>query len=87
MDDVLHCCVCLEQYNAQKHIPLLLPCKHTLCSSCLETKAISTCPLCRQHLNLMDAGLQTHTQLLSILRNKIPSPSSFPIGNERNRHL
>ena len=45
------CCVCEEAYNLEERKPLLLPCSHTFCRSCLN-KLKSTnnclCPVCRK---------------------------------------
>lgn len=85
MEDVQHCCVCLEVYNS-RHRPLLLPCKHTLCACCLNTQAISACPLCRQEFDAMGKPLPIHEQLMASLRNTMPSPSSYPIGKYGHKH-
>jgi hypothetical protein len=82
MEEVQHCCVCLELYNLTSRKPLLLPCRHTLCSLCLSTQAILVCPLCRNHIAVKGSALPVDEQLLLAIgsRNRMPSPSSFPIG-------
>ena len=45
------CCICEEVYNLEDQKPLLLPCCHTFCRSCLQQlKADNNerCPLCRE---------------------------------------
>jgi hypothetical protein len=45
MNEVLECPVCFEAYDYDAHRPLLLPvCGHTICSSCLSSGCISSCP-------------------------------------------
>lgn len=82
MEEVQHCCVCLELYNSSSRKPLLLPCRHHLCSLCLSTQAILVCPLCRNHIAVKGTALPVDEQLLLAIgsRNRMPSPSSFPIG-------
>ena len=50
-DDLSQCTVCFESYGENgDHIPRLLPCSHTLCSSCIRSmirKEILECPECR----------------------------------------
>ena len=45
------CCVCQEGYNLDERKPLLLPCSHTFCKSCLQeikTRNECLCPVCRR---------------------------------------
>ena len=44
------CCICDEVYNLEERKPLLLPCSHTFCLSCLqqmESIKNTMCPVCR----------------------------------------
>ena len=44
------CCICEEEYNLEEKKPLLLPCSHSFCKSCLQqmkTKNNNLCPFCR----------------------------------------
>ena len=44
------CCVCEEVYNLEERKPLLLPCSHTFCRSCLQQLKSTNnelCPVCR----------------------------------------
>ena len=44
------CCVCSEGYNEAERKPLVLPCSHTFCKSCLlqvQATDIKVCPVCR----------------------------------------
>jgi hypothetical protein len=89
MEDVQHCCVCLELYNNRSRKPLLLPCRHRLCSLCLSQQSMSACPLCRKQIDSSnDAPFPVDQQLLMAigsLRNRMPSPSSYPIGEDFQR--
>ena len=45
------CTICEEPYNLEDRKPLLLPCSHTFCRSCLEqmkARNNELCPLCRE---------------------------------------
>lgn len=45
------CFICNELYNFQERKPLLLPCSHTCCKSCLQqikTTNNGFCPVCRE---------------------------------------
>ncbi len=50
MDRTTECCICFEA--GQEKDPLLLPCGHTVCFSCVITllrkKVKEKCPVCRQ---------------------------------------
>ena len=50
--NMLSCSVCLEDYEeGGSHIPILLPCSHTLCESCVKQTIKSktlVCPVCRK---------------------------------------
>ena len=35
--DSLSCGVCFERYDGSTHLPKMLPCQHTFCSSCIES--------------------------------------------------
>ena len=44
------CCVCEEVYNLEERKPLLLPCSHSFCRSCLQQLKSTNnelCPVCR----------------------------------------
>ena len=49
---MLSCSVCLEDYEKDGvHIPILLPCSHTLCESCVKQTIRNktlVCPVCRK---------------------------------------
>ena len=50
--NMLSCSVCLEDYEENGiHIPILLPCSHTLCESCVKQTIRNktlVCPVCRK---------------------------------------
>jgi hypothetical protein len=83
MEDVEHCCVCLELYSHLRLPIRLSSCGHIVCSSCLSTQAISACPLCRTQLPPSTQLVGDEQLLLSIRKQhntRMPSPTSFPIG-------
>ena len=49
-DTSITCCICEEIYNLEERKPLLLPCSHSFCQSCLQqmkTGNNDLCPVCR----------------------------------------
>jgi hypothetical protein len=83
MEDIEHCCVCLELYSHLRLPTRLSKCGHIVCSSCLSTQAISACPLCRSQLEPSTRLIGDEQLLLSIRKQhntRMPSPTSFPIG-------
>ena len=62
--DRLSCTVCFARYDSSTHLPRILPCQHTFCSSCIA-KLLSLCdrffgcPVCRSHVSSDDV----HTNL------------------------
>jgi len=44
------CEICCQDFDEKTHVPLVLPCLHTVCQKCLKTRARDnglTCPVCR----------------------------------------
>ena len=62
--DRLSCTVCFERYDSSTHLPRILPCQHTFCSSCIASllslcDRFFECPVCRSHVSSDDV----HTNL------------------------
>lgn len=51
METIVECMICSEHYDSSQHLPLVLTCGHTICSSCAEQlisrKTYITCPIDR----------------------------------------
>ena len=71
MNDLTHCLVCYEAYGeSEELLPRLLPCTHTLCSTCigmLIRNSILVCPLDQQQLEAQQGAI-TFPQNRYILR-------------------
>ena len=76
MNTELCCGNCLVQYDQQRHLPQLLPCRHTLCAGCVsELYAADSrrylCPICRERISWSKRGishLPTDHAVLRILQ-------------------
>ncbi|XP_064100925.1 E3 ubiquitin-protein ligase trim-21-like [Macrobrachium nipponense] len=47
----MECGICHEVLDEEEHCPLLLPCSHSICATCivgLIDKGTKSCPFCRQ---------------------------------------
>lgn len=45
------CDICCERYDESgAHVPLVLPCGHTLCKQCVESLRARSCPTCKSPL-------------------------------------
>lgn len=81
MSDSNTCPICIEEYDIQQRIPLVLQCGHTFCSSCLQQAAVGgqvACALDRErdgravediprNYSLIDANeIELHTLLSSL---------------------
>jgi hypothetical protein len=73
------CSVCLEQYDVSSHVPMILPCEHTFCRTCLDAlprdDVCFKCPMCReQH----EAGAGVTNRALLELMEALPDPARPP---------
>eukprot|EP00301_Raphidiophrys_heterophryoidea_P019829 c4675_g1_i1.p1 GENE.c4675_g1_i1~~c4675_g1_i1.p1 ORF type:complete len:572 (+),score=130.56 c4675_g1_i1:53-1768(+) len=86
----LECLICLDPFTLTgTHIPLLLPCSHSLCQGCLsqlaphkhqpdassQTQLPSRCPVCREHFPSVPAPPE-NTALIEFIKqsqNKLDS--------------
>lgn len=51
----LECPICLEGFDNSQHKPMILPCSHSFCNSCviaLSCKPNAMCPNCTTHFQL-----------------------------------
>ena len=55
MEDILTCPVCLELFNMQERVPLVLSCGHTLCRSCVQGISAASHQVQCPHDRLVDA--------------------------------
>ena len=56
--DVFTCIVCYVRFDLQQREPMVLPCGHTLCRTCLFNSAVRACPLDRSDLPLDKSTLK-----------------------------
>lgn len=70
MREAVTCAVCSEVYQAGAREPLVLPCGHTFCRTCLASVKMTgnfLCPTCRQpHNNVQVDRLSVNYSLLSL---------------------
>ena len=53
--DLMHCCICMEEYDSGLHKPKFISCHHTFCLQCLKkmiadqlpSVASVACPVCK----------------------------------------
>jgi hypothetical protein len=68
--DSLKCSICYENYHGSDHLPIVLPCQHTFCSSCIKSVmdrlTFARCPMCRQHVSRRE--LHINSTLRDILK-------------------
>ena len=67
----IRCCICLDKFS-NKHVPVLLPCCHTIGLPCskqlLDAGLLKQCPLCRKPMEIKDVGLlKVNSIILQIL--------------------
>ncbi|VDI67805.1 tripartite motif-containing protein 2/3 [Mytilus galloprovincialis] len=59
----LQCLHCKTQFDEENHLPRVLPCLHTFCSTCLEKllkNNILTCPTCHDNSKTSGDSLETY---------------------------
>ncbi|XP_071516705.1 uncharacterized protein [Panulirus ornatus] len=71
MSEAVKCRVCLEQYEPDDREPLMLPCGHTFCRSCVlagRTTGRHRCPSCKRDLTLIEVQeLPINFQVLELI--------------------
>ena len=86
--DRVSCPICMEKYNADVHVPKILPCEHTFCLACLASISTSMdrvdeveCPVCRAKHSVPPHGFITSRAALDIIdqleKDTAPSPSKL----------
>jgi len=70
------CAVCCEKYEERGvHVPLILPCGHTLCKACVSLLKIpKKCPSCRTPFNTPVDALPHNFALLEMMA-ALPPPA------------
>ena len=66
----LYCDNCKNQYNEKNRLPLILPCNHTICKSCLnkhKKKNIFFCKQCNKNIILPNNNLKPNQKILKKL--------------------
>ena len=75
----LTCCICKDVYNFLEKKPLVLPCGHTFCRSCLQqmkSRNYKICPLCRK--NWQRQPLDSLTVNRQLVINILDGTASMP---------
>ena len=67
----IRCCICLDKFS-EKHVPVLLPCFHTIGLPCakqlLDAELLKQCPLCRKPMEIKDVNkLKVNDIILEIV--------------------
>ena len=73
------CCICEEVYNVLEKKPLVLPCGHTFCRSCLQqlkSRNDEICPICRR--NWQGQPLDCLTANLQLVINRSDETTTMP---------
>ena len=72
IQDNLSCGVCLERFNSSNHLPKILSCEHTFCTSCIDSLISNSltldgfnCPVC--HSGITFDGILTNLVLRDIV--------------------
>lgn len=83
MEDAVTCPVCCEVYRTGPREPLVLPCGHTVCRSCLKAILASehgrlACPICRENVGVFD-----HLPVCFPLLSLSSSYCVFKVGTEK----
>ncbi|KAK3603713.1 hypothetical protein CHS0354_023326 [Potamilus streckersoni] len=63
-EDLLTCTICVEEYDSRAHRPLLLPCRHIVCASCVQSLVQGTdinCPVDRKKFRVPNNGLRCYS--------------------------
>ena len=71
----MDCGICLEDYNSDSKVPMILPCGHTYCYPCIESiiKKKIKCPNCRALVprNISAASLTVNYAVISMLNETV----------------
>ena len=81
LHEYVNCNICMELYNNENHVPVLLPCQHTFCRSCLNSISSRLtfaypqpaypqprieCPVCRIKHEVPRGGFTVNRAVLQI---------------------
>ena len=78
------CEKCKNQYNQKNRLPLILPCNHTYCKSCLnkyKNKNLFFCQKCNKNIILSNNNLKPNQKILKKLQTKLPDKSNVKSNN------
>lgn len=84
------CDICCEKYDESgSHVPLVLPCGHTLCKQCVESLRTRSCPTCKSSLTTSPSAttvmLPRNNWLIRCLVASQPSPQLAPKSASKKR--
>lgn len=81
-NELFECDICLEQFDETgAHVPLVLPCGHTLCFQCVGSLQAHVCPTCKHPLSNGDASTAVFPRnnwLIRCLGARQPKSASQP---------
>jgi hypothetical protein len=80
----MECDICMDNFDLNDKLPLILECGHTFCKSCLRSICISSskCPLDKQSITKSFSSLKPNYFLLNILDKNINPQSSEEIKSQ-----
>jgi hypothetical protein len=68
----MDCGVCFHEFDVADHEPLVLPCGHSFCKSCVEGLPTKHCPNCRKQFNTT----QKNFVVLDIIQSRVADRGS-----------
>lgn len=75
----LNCDYCKNIYNENNNLPLILPCNHTICKSCLNShknKNIFYCKKCNKNVIISKHNLKPNNKILNYLQFQLQDKSN-----------
>lgn len=88
-NELFDCDICYEQFDETgSHVPLVLPCGHTLCRQCVESLKTHVCPTCKWPLNNGEGDTVTLPRNNWLIRCLVArqSPSSSQTQTQNQKH-
>ena len=83
----IFCCICEDVYNLEEKKPLLLPCSHTFCRTCLlQLKSTNNdlCPLCRASWACQSVDSLPFVRQLAVSSDKISTKTKVQSSPNQN---